>query len=94
MFLSVRVCVCACVHVCVFQHPNDSSVNGMLTGYRLYYRELPVNASALGQAEAQATGNNTSVLFTSMYVAESVCLFVCLFCSAAGFRQNLHSPQD
>lgn len=64
--------------VCVFQHPNESSVNGMLTGYRLYYRELPVNTSTLSQAEAQATGNNTSVLITSMYVVKGFFL-VCLY---------------
>uniref|UniRef100_A0AAQ4R332 Sidekick cell adhesion molecule 1a n=1 Tax=Gasterosteus aculeatus aculeatus TaxID=481459 RepID=A0AAQ4R332_GASAC len=33
---------------CLFlQRPDDDSINGVLTGYRLYYRELPVNTSAL-----------------------------------------------
>ncbi|XP_075890891.1 protein sidekick-1-like isoform X2 [Nelusetta ayraudi] len=55
-----------------WKHPNESSVNGMLTGYRLYYRELPVNTSTLSQAEAQATGNNTSVLITTKSTFKTV----------------------
>lgn len=47
-----------------FQRPNESSINGVLTGYRLYYRELPVNTST--EADVQATSNNSaSVLITS-----------------------------
>uniref|UniRef100_A0A8C4GZF6 Protein sidekick-1 n=1 Tax=Dicentrarchus labrax TaxID=13489 RepID=A0A8C4GZF6_DICLA len=37
-------------------------INGMLTGYRLYYRELPVNTSTFTEAEVQATKNNTTKL--------------------------------
>jgi len=59
-------CVCVCVCVCVFQRPDDDGINGVLTGYRLYYRELPVNTSTLAEAEVQATKNNTtSALITS-----------------------------
>lgn len=54
--------------LCFFQRPNDSSINGMLTGYRLYYRELPVNTSTFTEAEVMATKNNTtSVLITSEF---------------------------
>uniref|UniRef100_A0A8D3BIJ2 Sidekick cell adhesion molecule 1a n=1 Tax=Scophthalmus maximus TaxID=52904 RepID=A0A8D3BIJ2_SCOMX len=35
--------------------PADDSINGLLTGFRLYYRELPVNASAFTEAEVQTT---------------------------------------
>ncbi|KAK2817285.1 hypothetical protein Q5P01_025476 [Channa striata] len=43
-----------------WKRPSDDSANGMLTGYRLYYRELPVNNSTFTEAEVQATKNNTT----------------------------------
>ncbi|XP_044047489.1 protein sidekick-1-like isoform X3 [Siniperca chuatsi] len=43
-----------------WKRPRDDSINGMLTGYRLYYRELPVNTSTFTEAEVQATKNNTT----------------------------------
>uniref|UniRef100_A0A674PFT0 Sidekick cell adhesion molecule 1 n=1 Tax=Takifugu rubripes TaxID=31033 RepID=A0A674PFT0_TAKRU len=47
-----------------WKRPNESSINGVLTGYRLYYRELPVNTST--EAEVQAANNHsTSVLITT-----------------------------
>uniref|UniRef100_A0A3B4UYM2 Sidekick cell adhesion molecule 1 n=1 Tax=Seriola dumerili TaxID=41447 RepID=A0A3B4UYM2_SERDU len=49
--------VCAC-----FQRPIDDSINGVLTGYRLYYRELPVNASTFTEADVQTTKNTTTEL--------------------------------
>ncbi|XP_070837515.1 protein sidekick-1 isoform X2 [Chaetodon trifascialis] len=53
--------------------PSDDSVNGMLTGYRLYYRELPVNASSVTEAEVQATKNNTtSALITTKSTFKTV----------------------
>uniref|UniRef100_A0A8P4GQ93 Protein sidekick-1 n=1 Tax=Dicentrarchus labrax TaxID=13489 RepID=A0A8P4GQ93_DICLA len=62
---SLHVSVCA-YFVCL-QRPNDDSINGMLTGYRLYYRELPVNTSTFTEAEVQATKNNTtSALITKL----------------------------
>ncbi|XP_035493401.2 protein sidekick-1-like isoform X1 [Scophthalmus maximus] len=38
-----------------WKRPADDSINGLLTGFRLYYRELPVNASAFTEAEVQTT---------------------------------------
>ncbi|XP_076584593.1 protein sidekick-1 isoform X1 [Chaetodon auriga] len=53
--------------------PSDDSVNGMLTGYRLYYRELPVNTSSVTEAEVQATKNNTtSALITTKSTFKTV----------------------
>uniref|UniRef100_A0A3B4YMV0 Sidekick cell adhesion molecule 1 n=1 Tax=Seriola lalandi dorsalis TaxID=1841481 RepID=A0A3B4YMV0_SERLL len=49
--------VCAC-----FQRPIDDSINGVLTGYRLYYRELPVNTSTFTEADVQTTKNTTTEL--------------------------------
>ncbi|KAE8300407.1 Protein sidekick-1 [Larimichthys crocea] len=46
-----------------WKRPSDDSINGMLTGYRLYYRELPVNTSTFTEAEVQATRNNTTSAF-------------------------------
>uniref|UniRef100_A0A7N6BWK9 Sidekick cell adhesion molecule 1a n=1 Tax=Anabas testudineus TaxID=64144 RepID=A0A7N6BWK9_ANATE len=43
-----------------WKRPSDNSTNGMLTGYRLYYRELLVNNSTFSEAEVQATKNNTT----------------------------------
>ncbi|XP_029008135.1 protein sidekick-1-like isoform X3 [Betta splendens] len=43
-----------------WKRPSDDSTNGVLTGYRLYYRELPANGSSSTQAEAQATKSNTT----------------------------------
>uniref|UniRef100_A0A3Q3VZI8 Uncharacterized protein n=1 Tax=Mola mola TaxID=94237 RepID=A0A3Q3VZI8_MOLML len=46
---------------------NDSSNNGILIGYRLYYRELAVNTPNFTEAKVQATKKNlTSVLITKL----------------------------
>ncbi|XP_028300243.1 protein sidekick-1 isoform X3 [Gouania willdenowi] len=45
-----------------WKRPDDDSVNGVLTGYRLYYRELPVNAT-LNETETNKS-NTTSALVT------------------------------
>ncbi|KAM8773325.1 protein sidekick-1-like isoform 2-T2 [Acanthopagrus schlegelii] len=56
-----------------WKRPGDDSINGMLTGYRLYYRELPVNSSTLTEAEVQATKNNTtSALITTKSTFKTV----------------------
>nr|XP_046227677.1 protein sidekick-1-like isoform X2 [Scatophagus argus] len=56
-----------------WKRPSDDSVNGMLTGYRLYYRELPVNTSTSTEAEVQATKNNTtSALITTKSTFKTV----------------------
>uniref|UniRef100_A0A8C9XMP9 Sidekick cell adhesion molecule 1 n=1 Tax=Sander lucioperca TaxID=283035 RepID=A0A8C9XMP9_SANLU len=50
-----------------WKRPDDNSINGVLTGYRLYYRELPANTSTFAKAEVQATKNNTtSALITKL----------------------------
>lgn len=56
--LLIRLYIC-CVFACL-QRPSDNTINGVLTGYRLYYRELPVNTSSFTEAEVQATKNNTT----------------------------------
>ncbi|KAM9770293.1 protein sidekick-1-like isoform 2-T2 [Menidia menidia] len=43
-----------------WKRPSEGSVNGVLTGYRLYYRELSVNTSTLTEAEVQITKNNST----------------------------------
>lgn len=58
------------MHVCVcfarLQRPSEGSINGILTGYRLYYRELLGNTSTSAEAESQKPKNNTkSALITS-----------------------------
>ncbi|XP_074485750.1 protein sidekick-1-like isoform X2 [Sebastes fasciatus] len=56
-----------------WKRPNDDSINGVLTGYRLYYRELPVNTSTFTEAEVQATKNNTtSALITTKSTFKTV----------------------
>ncbi|XP_053193293.1 protein sidekick-1-like [Scomber japonicus] len=56
-----------------WKRPSDNTVNGVLTGYRLYYRELPVNASLSTEAEVQATKNNTtSALITTKSTFKTV----------------------
>ncbi|XP_073323462.1 protein sidekick-1 [Pagrus major] len=56
-----------------WKRPSDDTINGMLTGYRLYYRELPVNASTFTEAEVQATKNNTtSALITTKSTFKTV----------------------
>ncbi|XP_038568875.1 protein sidekick-1-like isoform X1 [Micropterus salmoides] len=56
-----------------WKRPSDDSINGMLTGYRLYYRELPVNTSSFAEAEVQATKNNTtSALITTKSTFKTV----------------------
>ncbi|KAA8595226.1 hypothetical protein FQN60_012361, partial [Etheostoma spectabile] len=35
-----------------WKRPDDNSINGVLTGYRLYYRELPANTSTFSNAES------------------------------------------
>ncbi|XP_047434773.1 protein sidekick-1-like isoform X2 [Mugil cephalus] len=56
-----------------WKRPSDQSINGVLTGYRLYYRELPVNTSAVPEVEVQATKNNTtSALITTKSTFKTV----------------------
>ncbi|XP_070712624.1 protein sidekick-1-like [Pempheris klunzingeri] len=56
-----------------WKRPRDGSINGVLTGYRLYYKELPVNASTFAEAEVQATKNNTtSALITNKSTFKTV----------------------
>eukprot|EP00063_Salmo_salar_P066766 XP_014041601.1 PREDICTED: protein sidekick-1-like [Salmo salar] len=44
-----------------WQRPSEESVNGVLVGYRLYYRELPVNSTpSTVPLEDMATANNTT----------------------------------
>uniref|UniRef100_A0A3Q1GEZ4 Sidekick cell adhesion molecule 1b n=1 Tax=Acanthochromis polyacanthus TaxID=80966 RepID=A0A3Q1GEZ4_9TELE len=43
-----------------WKRPSDDSVNGVLTGYRLYYRELPLNTSTLTEADVLTSKNNTT----------------------------------
>uniref|UniRef100_A0A8C7XTG8 Sidekick cell adhesion molecule 1a n=1 Tax=Oryzias sinensis TaxID=183150 RepID=A0A8C7XTG8_9TELE len=45
-----------------WKRPKEESINGVLAGYRLYYRELPANESSFPQAEVQTTKNTTSAL--------------------------------
>uniref|UniRef100_A0A665U7P0 Sidekick cell adhesion molecule 1a n=1 Tax=Echeneis naucrates TaxID=173247 RepID=A0A665U7P0_ECHNA len=47
-----------------WKRPSDDSINGVLTGYRLYYRELPVNASPLSESGVQMTKNTSSLITT------------------------------
>lgn len=56
---SLHMFLCVCLFACI-QRPSDNSTNGMLTGYRLYYRELQSNNSTFTEAEVQATKNNTT----------------------------------
>ncbi|KAM9314722.1 protein sidekick-1 [Pholidichthys leucotaenia] len=54
-----------------WKRPSDESINGVLTGYRLYYRELPVNGSTV--TEVQTTKNNTtSALITTKSTFKTV----------------------
>ncbi|XP_054865944.1 protein sidekick-1 isoform X2 [Amphiprion ocellaris] len=56
-----------------WKRPSDGSVNGVLTGYRLYYRELPMNTSTLTEADALTTKNNTtSALITTKSTFKTV----------------------
>uniref|UniRef100_A0A4W6FW44 Sidekick cell adhesion molecule 1 n=1 Tax=Lates calcarifer TaxID=8187 RepID=A0A4W6FW44_LATCA len=62
---SLHMCMCVLVLAC-FQHPSDDSINGVLTGYRLYYRELPVNTSTFAEAEVRTTKNTTTSALITM----------------------------
>ncbi|XP_029948858.1 protein sidekick-1-like isoform X2 [Salarias fasciatus] len=54
-----------------WKRPSDESINGVLTGYRLYYKELHANASA--KSEVQTTkSNTTSALITSKSTFKTV----------------------
>uniref|UniRef100_A0A3Q3LHE5 Sidekick cell adhesion molecule 1 n=1 Tax=Mastacembelus armatus TaxID=205130 RepID=A0A3Q3LHE5_9TELE len=59
-------CACVCLFTCL-QRPSDDSINGVLTGYRLYYRELLLNNSTFTETEVQTTKNNTSPLITRIF---------------------------
>ncbi|XP_037546465.1 protein sidekick-1 [Nematolebias whitei] len=53
--------------------PTEDGINGVLTGYRVYYRELPVNTSTFTEAEVQTTKNNTtSALITTKSTFKTV----------------------
>ncbi|KAK7929044.1 hypothetical protein WMY93_005439 [Mugilogobius chulae] len=45
--------------------PSDDSVNGVLTGFRLYYREIPANSSTSAEAGGQANSTASSALITA-----------------------------
>ncbi|XP_076004254.1 protein sidekick-1-like isoform X2 [Genypterus blacodes] len=53
-----------------WKSPSDDSINGVLIGYRLYYRELHANTST--EAEVQATNNTTSTLITTKSTFKTV----------------------
>ncbi|XP_060911472.1 protein sidekick-1-like isoform X1 [Labrus mixtus] len=56
-----------------WKRPSNDSVNGVLTGYRLYYRELSVNTSTLAEAEVQRIkSNTTSALITTKSTFKTV----------------------
>ncbi|MEQ2217960.1 hypothetical protein XENOCAPTIV_027005, partial [Xenoophorus captivus] len=46
-----------------WKRPTEDSINGVLTGYRLYYRELPANTSTGGDSGVQTTQNHTTSTF-------------------------------
>ncbi|XP_061575564.1 protein sidekick-1-like isoform X2 [Cololabis saira] len=56
-----------------WKRPSEGSINGILTGYRLYYREIQGNTSTLTGAESQTTKNNTtSALITTKSTFKTV----------------------
>uniref|UniRef100_A0A7N8XS43 Sidekick cell adhesion molecule 1 n=1 Tax=Mastacembelus armatus TaxID=205130 RepID=A0A7N8XS43_9TELE len=55
-----------------WKRPSDDSINGVLTGYRLYYRELLLNNSTFTETEVQTTKNNTSPLITTKSTFKTV----------------------
>uniref|UniRef100_A0A8C6LUS6 Sidekick cell adhesion molecule 1 n=1 Tax=Nothobranchius furzeri TaxID=105023 RepID=A0A8C6LUS6_NOTFU len=65
-----------------WKRPSEDSSNGVLTGYRVYYRELPANTSTLTEAEIQTTKNNTTSSFYSPKT--NVC---CLFAELKKFKR-------
>ncbi|MED6244540.1 Protein sidekick-1, partial [Ataeniobius toweri] len=46
-----------------WKRPTEDSINGVLTGYRLYYRELPANTSTGSDSGVQTTKNHTTSAF-------------------------------
>ncbi|XP_041838887.1 protein sidekick-1-like isoform X2 [Melanotaenia boesemani] len=55
-----------------WKRPSEGSTNGVLTGYRVYYKELPANTSST-EAELQTTKNNTtSALITTKSTFKTV----------------------
>ncbi|XP_038141195.1 protein sidekick-1-like isoform X2 [Cyprinodon tularosa] len=56
-----------------WKRPTEDSINGVLTGYRLYYRELPANVSAVSNVGGQTTKNiTTSALITTKSTFKTV----------------------
>ncbi|XP_078800475.1 protein sidekick-1 isoform X2 [Oryzias latipes] len=55
-----------------WKRPKEESINGVLAGYRLYYRELPANESSFPQAEVQTTKNTTSALIAAKSTFKTV----------------------
>ncbi|XP_027874470.1 protein sidekick-1-like isoform X1 [Xiphophorus couchianus] len=56
-----------------WKRPSEDSINGVLTGYRLYYRELPANESTVSDDRVQTTKNhNTSALITAKSTFKTV----------------------
>ncbi|XP_061768377.1 protein sidekick-1-like [Nerophis ophidion] len=51
--------------------PSEDSVNGVLTGYRLYYRELPSNTSSSAET-AQTSATSSSALMTTKSTFKTV----------------------
>ncbi|XP_028264625.1 protein sidekick-1-like [Parambassis ranga] len=54
-----------------WKRPSDVSTNGVLTGYRLYYRELPINTSTAEEVQPTKT-NTTSALITTKSTFKTV----------------------
>ncbi|XP_014911399.1 protein sidekick-1-like, partial [Poecilia latipinna] len=56
-----------------WKRPSEDSINGVLTGYRLYYRELPANGSTVSDARVQTAKNHsTSALITAKSTFKTV----------------------
>uniref|UniRef100_A0A8D3BIJ3 Sidekick cell adhesion molecule 1a n=1 Tax=Scophthalmus maximus TaxID=52904 RepID=A0A8D3BIJ3_SCOMX len=66
--------------------PADDSINGLLTGFRLYYRELPVNASAFTEAEVQTT-RTTSASVNNNHAMCLPCVWLFKFYSSVELKK-------
>ncbi|KAM3864644.1 LOW QUALITY PROTEIN: protein sidekick-1-like [Diretmus argenteus] len=56
-----------------WKRPSDKSINGVLIGYRLYYRELPINTTRSTAADMVAKNNTTtSALITTKSTFKTV----------------------
>uniref|UniRef100_A0AAZ3R1H5 Fibronectin type-III domain-containing protein n=1 Tax=Oncorhynchus tshawytscha TaxID=74940 RepID=A0AAZ3R1H5_ONCTS len=57
-----------------WQRPSEESVNGVLVGYRLYYRELPVNSTPSTVPLEDMANNTTTRALTSFKTVSSASL--------------------